>query len=1134
MLPLNRQDTRPSIHSWWSDSNPGLQGPTINLHAAAKPLMRRIYNRQALQLIKKNRGSPLSTTTLEIYLSYLPWKFISSSTKDVILEELMARSESEADAGAMVVSSVFNIFLAQMLESPDMGVQIFACTLLASLVKFECTMPAILELGICEQLMSSLRAGIPRSAIYVALSQIARWSDGAQAVVDAKALDDVKELLKSPNPQVRYQTCELVNALASHDSTAPAILELSTCKELESLLCQEDSEVLEWAIRALSQTAHSLYTPRVIVDAGALDLIVASLESLSPTIRRQTCQLVGGLASHASTAAAILALKPFQTLVSLLSDKDSEIARGAAHALSQIGRSSDGTQVIVDARVLDFILGSLESPSHSIRKWTCVLVGNLAYNKSTRASVLALKPFQALMPLLSDKDSEVVDGAAFALSQIAFSVDGAQAILDTGTLGHILRLLESPSHSIRRWTCVIVGNLVYHEFARASILALKPFQMLVTLLSDKDSGVINGASHVLSNIADSLDGAEAIVNAGALDHVLALLQSRGPNIRKWMWILAGNLASHESTRAAVLALKPFQTLATSLSDKDSEVVEAVTALSQITRSLDGLQAIVNAGALDRVLALFQSRRDPNIRKWTWILAGNLASHESTRTAVLASKSFQMLVTSLSDEESEVVEEAVTALSQIARSLDGSQAIVNAGGLGHFSPLLQSPSPRIQKQICRLLGNLAFHDSASTAVLALKPLQMLVTLLSDKDSEVVEEAVCALSNIAHSLDAAQAIFDAGGLGNISALLQSPSPRIQKWICRLLGNLAFHDSASAAVLALKYLQMLVTLLSDEEPEVVEEAAYALSNIADSLDAARAIVDAGGLGHVSALLQSPIISPRIQKWTCRLLGNLAFRDPASAAVLALKPLQILVKLLSGEDSEVVEKAAYALANIADSLDAAKAIVDAGGFSHILVLLRSPYPSIRKWTCILAGNLASHESTIAAVLALKPFRTLVTLLSHKDFELVDRATYALSQIARPLDGAQAILDAGALDHISRLLESPSPSIRKWACKIVERLAKHDSTVLALLKLGPFDQLLSCLRKPATGAGAIFALSALSERPDGVAALAKIERLREKLQVLVLLKVLPDAEMKVRIQTILDNLDRYEAAADAGIGIAL
>ncbi|KAF8196674.1 hypothetical protein K438DRAFT_738789 [Mycena galopus ATCC 62051] len=71
--PLARQQTRASILSWWSDSNPNLQGPTINIHTAAKPLCRFLYHRQALDFINQNRGSPLSPTILETYSSYFPY-----------------------------------------------------------------------------------------------------------------------------------------------------------------------------------------------------------------------------------------------------------------------------------------------------------------------------------------------------------------------------------------------------------------------------------------------------------------------------------------------------------------------------------------------------------------------------------------------------------------------------------------------------------------------------------------------------------------------------------------------------------------------------------------------------------------------------------------------------------------------------------------------------------------------------------------------------------------------------------------------------------------------------------------------------------------------------------------------------
>jgi hypothetical protein len=47
-------------------------GPTVNLHAVAKPLMKRMYHRQAKEFIRNNRGSPLSTAMVEIYSSYFP------------------------------------------------------------------------------------------------------------------------------------------------------------------------------------------------------------------------------------------------------------------------------------------------------------------------------------------------------------------------------------------------------------------------------------------------------------------------------------------------------------------------------------------------------------------------------------------------------------------------------------------------------------------------------------------------------------------------------------------------------------------------------------------------------------------------------------------------------------------------------------------------------------------------------------------------------------------------------------------------------------------------------------------------------------------------------------------------------
>ncbi|KAJ6469746.1 hypothetical protein C8R47DRAFT_1222812 [Mycena vitilis] len=104
MQLLTRQESRSSsILSWWSDSNPGLRGATINLHAATKPLMKFMYHLQVSELIKQTGDRPLTTELLDIYSSYLPRDYVWSGTKAKILTELGGRAASSTYNARMIV-----------------------------------------------------------------------------------------------------------------------------------------------------------------------------------------------------------------------------------------------------------------------------------------------------------------------------------------------------------------------------------------------------------------------------------------------------------------------------------------------------------------------------------------------------------------------------------------------------------------------------------------------------------------------------------------------------------------------------------------------------------------------------------------------------------------------------------------------------------------------------------------------------------------------------------------------------------------------------------------------------------------------------------------------------------------------
>ncbi len=64
------------------------------------------------------------------------------------------------------------------------------------------------------------------------MAAIAHWLEGAQAMVDAKVQDQILKLLKSQSWGVTYRTCWLVDELAGHEPTVPAILESNLLKQL--------------------------------------------------------------------------------------------------------------------------------------------------------------------------------------------------------------------------------------------------------------------------------------------------------------------------------------------------------------------------------------------------------------------------------------------------------------------------------------------------------------------------------------------------------------------------------------------------------------------------------------------------------------------------------------------------------------------------------------------------------------------------------------------------------------------------------------------------------------------------------------------------------------------------------------
>jgi hypothetical protein len=168
-------------------------------------------------------------------------------------------------------------------------------------------------------------------------------------------------------------------------------------------------------------------------------------------------------------------------------------------------------------------------------------------------------------------------------------------------------------------------------------------------------------------------------------------------------------------------------------------------------------------------------------------------------------------------------------------------------------------------------------------------------------------------------------------------------------------------------------------------------ALSYKIQSENNARMVVNSPGFPYIGEMLGLP--DPTAQVSSCDLLESLARHEFAIPPILELGACERLLALLewvwyiscfstdfhsmwiSNQDDDVVLWAIYALVQIAHWLEGAQALVDAKVEDHILKLLKSRSLGVKPETCRLLATLASHESTVPAILELNILKQLVVM---------------------------------------------------------------------------------------------------------------------------------------------------------------
>ncbi|KAJ7437918.1 armadillo-type protein [Mycena galericulata] len=597
MQTLARQRSRSSVLSWWSDSNP--PGATINIHAVAKPLMRFMYHRQALDLIKNNEPGALSSALLEAYSAYLSCKYVSLATKGAVLRELRGVSHEDDPCTVILGDEVVLSQVVELVNSTGIAntLRIDACGILGNVVASPAPTHSQ-RTELCRSLVSLIRDKDIRIAAAArgAISSAASTLKAAEAAIDAGVLEYLSEILGSPNGYVREWPRKLMTDLASHNLGRTYCPRL--CVWLIPFLRVAEHDVVEAATHALSLVSKSREGAETVIDAKAANYLEQLLKSESAEISRRTWELMKQLASHESTAPVIFPL--------VLRGHDFDLPDGlpadAIWTLLDIAKWSDDADwrwEAVDKEVLDGTAELLKSRQPLVCRFACAVAGNMAaYRHPAASAVLGVKICVQLVSLIRNGSGTLTEAAIYALCRICRLQHGVQDVVEAKTLEKLWQLLDWKSPRMTELPagyCELMQTLAYRSLTSSAIVSL-PSSLRVRLAS-----LLCGPDE---NTRSCLT---------------ALLLSGDSEVQTWAWWLVLRLVDREAVEKPS-AVQGFTTRSSELENSANPSPNPVTISSQTAQRFD----VSEHPETRHYLINLAKSSNTELQRWTGWLRARLA------------------------------------------------------------------------------------------------------------------------------------------------------------------------------------------------------------------------------------------------------------------------------------------------------------------------------------------------------------------------------------------------------------------------------------------------------------------------------------------------------------------------------
>lgn len=349
---------------------------------------------------------------------------------------------------------------------------------------------------------------------------------------------------------------------------------------------QDDRADAKRAAHALSELAKNEDNADLVVDCGAVPLLVRHLQAPPPSKADENGP------------------KPL----------DHEVEKACAFALGFLAVKPEHQQLIVDAGALSHLVNLLKrhkncdnprTVSGVIRR-AADAITNLAHeNARIKTRVRNEGGIPPLVELLEFADVKVQRAAAGALRTLAFKNDENKIqIIESSALPTLILMLRSEDPLIHYEAIGVIGNLVHSSpIIKKEVILAGALQPVIGLLRSSCSETQREAALLVGQFAAADSDCKAhIAQRGAIPPLIEMLQSSDTQLKEMSAFALGRLAQDAHNQAGIAQTGGIGPLLSLLDSRNSTLQHnAAFALYGIADNEDNVADLIKLGGVQKLL-----------------------------------------------------------------------------------------------------------------------------------------------------------------------------------------------------------------------------------------------------------------------------------------------------------------------------------------------------------------------------------------------------------------------------------------------------------------------------------------------------------------------------------------------------